>query len=216
VLHGGLRYELAALKVDDFRTIESADNQLVRGGSPSFTEPLVNVGATWRVANRVTLFGGFTQGFGMPDVGRVLRAINTPNRAVDDYIDLRGVRAVRVASEAAPLDQFSAMLSPLHPRFYGSPLVKWLYALGGFSPALLALSGMAMWFLRTRRARRAAGRERRGLRAIEFLVGARLRAIVARKRASYAASPTDSAPSTTCASAPVCPTCKAQRIAAFE
>jgi iron complex outermembrane receptor protein len=90
-LHGGLRYEIAALKVDDFRTIESSGGVSVRGGSPSFKEPLLNVGATWRVANRVTLFGGYTQGFGMPDVGRVLRGINTPNRDVDEYIDLQPV-----------------------------------------------------------------------------------------------------------------------------
>ena len=52
---------------------------------------MFNLGATWRVANRITLFGGYTQGFGMPDVGRVLRGINTPNRDVDDYIDLQPV-----------------------------------------------------------------------------------------------------------------------------
>jgi iron complex outermembrane receptor protein len=89
--YGGLRYEVAALKVDDFRTIESSGGVLVRGGSPSFREPLVNLGATWRLARRLTLFGGYTQGFGMPDVGRVLRGINTPNRNVGDYIDLKPV-----------------------------------------------------------------------------------------------------------------------------
>ena len=90
-LHGGLRYEFAALEVDAFRTIESAGGVLVRGGSPGFEEPLLNVGATWRLTNRMTLFGGYTQGFGMPDVGRVLRAINLPDRDVDDYIDLQPV-----------------------------------------------------------------------------------------------------------------------------
>ena len=90
-LHAGLRHELATLKVADFRTIESAGNTLVRGGAPSFRKPLFNAGATWRIADRVTLFGGFTQGFGMPDVGRVLRGINTPNRDVDDFLDLQPV-----------------------------------------------------------------------------------------------------------------------------
>lgn len=90
-LHGGLRYEFAALDVADFRTIESSGGVLVRGGEPRFEEPLLNFGATWRTTKNVTLFGGFTQGFGMPDVGRVLRAINTPNRDVDDYIDLQPV-----------------------------------------------------------------------------------------------------------------------------
>jgi iron complex outermembrane recepter protein len=37
------------------------------------------------------LFGGYTQGFGMPDVGRVLRAINQPGLAVSDFIDLQPI-----------------------------------------------------------------------------------------------------------------------------
>lgn len=90
-LHGGVRGEFARLEVPDFTTIESAGSTLVRGGSPSFDELLANVGATWAVAPRVTLFGGYTQGFGMPDVGRVLRAINQPGLAVADFIDLQPV-----------------------------------------------------------------------------------------------------------------------------
>lgn len=87
-LTGGLRYELAELEVDDFRTIESAGSTLVRGGNPSFEEPLFNLGANWRVNRHVTLYGGFAQGFGMADVGRILRAINTPNLDVDNFINL--------------------------------------------------------------------------------------------------------------------------------
>jgi uncharacterized iron-regulated membrane protein len=43
------------------------------------------------------------------------------------------------------------MLAPLHFGFHGSPLVKWLYAVGGFAPAILAASGTAIWLLRTRK-----------------------------------------------------------------
>ncbi|HEY0946696.1 MAG TPA: TonB-dependent receptor [Opitutaceae bacterium] len=90
-LHGGVRYEFAQLDVDDFTTIESAGSTFVRGGSPTFEEPLFNLGATWRATPGVVLFGGYTQGFGMPDVGRVLRAINIPGQDVDDFIDLQPV-----------------------------------------------------------------------------------------------------------------------------
>jgi uncharacterized iron-regulated membrane protein len=61
------------------------------------------------------------------------------------------VRSVHDAASATPKEKFSAMLSPLHFGFYGSPLVKWLYAVGGFAPALLAVSGILIWFIRTRR-----------------------------------------------------------------
>lgn len=61
------------------------------------------------------------------------------------------VRAIHDARDATPRQKFSALLAPLHMGFYGSPLVKWLYAVGGFAPAILALSGTAIWFLRTRK-----------------------------------------------------------------
>lgn len=66
------------------------------------------------------------------------------------------VRAVRDARAATVREKFAAMLAPLHMGFYGAPLVKWLYALGGFAPALLAVSGTAIWFLRTRKTRRTS------------------------------------------------------------
>ena len=67
------------------------------------------------------------------------------------------VRAVRDAAAAAVSEKFSAMLAPLHFGFYGSPLVKWLYVVGGFSPALLAVSGTALWWLRRCRDRDRPG-----------------------------------------------------------
>lgn len=90
-LHGGVRYEDAKLEVPDFTTIESAGSAFVTGGSPSFDKFLVNLGGAWRATETVTVFGGFTQGFGMPDVGRVLRGINVDGTSVDDFIDLQPV-----------------------------------------------------------------------------------------------------------------------------
>jgi uncharacterized iron-regulated membrane protein len=61
------------------------------------------------------------------------------------------VRVIRDAANATTSEKFSAMLAPLHFGFYGSPVVKWLYALGGFAPAILALSGGLIWYIRSRR-----------------------------------------------------------------
>ncbi len=90
-LSGGLRYEFAELEVDDFTTLESAGSTFVRGGKPSFEEPLLNLGLNWRVNRHVTLFGGFAQGYGMADIGRILRAISTPGLDVDDFLNLNPV-----------------------------------------------------------------------------------------------------------------------------
>lgn len=87
-LSGGVRYEFAELKIDDFTTIESAGNTFVRGGAPSFEEALFNLGANWKLNRTVSLFAGYAQGFGMADVGRILRAVNKPGLDVDDFINL--------------------------------------------------------------------------------------------------------------------------------
>lgn len=61
------------------------------------------------------------------------------------------VRAVHAAAEAGPREKFAAMLAPLHFGLYGSGLTKAAYAIGGFAPAVLAGSGIMVWWLRRRR-----------------------------------------------------------------
>lgn len=61
------------------------------------------------------------------------------------------LRAVHDARDGTLSQKLNGMLAPLHFGFYGSTLVKWLYFVGGFAPALLALSGTAIWYLRTRK-----------------------------------------------------------------
>jgi iron complex outermembrane receptor protein len=85
---GGIRYEMAELQVDDFTTLESYNSTFVAGGKPSFEESLYNLGATYRVTDAWSVFGSYTQGFGMADVGRVLRGINTPGEDVDTFLNL--------------------------------------------------------------------------------------------------------------------------------
>jgi uncharacterized iron-regulated membrane protein len=46
--------------------------------------------------------------------------------------------------------KFNAILAPLHFGFYGSTFTKWLYVFGGLSPAILSLTGFAIWWLRRR------------------------------------------------------------------
>lgn len=60
---------------------------------------------------------------------------------------------IRRATDATRTEKLNSILAPLHFGYYGSPLVKWLYVLGGFSPALLAVTGTAVWWTRTVRPR---------------------------------------------------------------
>jgi iron complex outermembrane receptor protein len=87
----GIRYERAKLEVDDFTTIASARSQFVRGGEPDFNETLYNVGATYQLTDSWRVFANYAEAFSMPDVGRVLRAINIPNQSVETFLDLEPV-----------------------------------------------------------------------------------------------------------------------------
>ncbi|MFP4541922.1 MAG: TonB-dependent receptor [Opitutales bacterium] len=90
-LTSGVRYESAELEVDDFRTLEAYGAPLVTGGSPAFDELLTNLGATYRATEQLTLFASYAQGFGMPDVGRVLRGVNQTGQGVDEFLDLQPI-----------------------------------------------------------------------------------------------------------------------------
>jgi iron complex outermembrane receptor protein len=87
----GVRHEEAKLKVDDFTTLASSGSRFVRGGEPDFSETLYNIGATYKVTDAWRVFANYAEAFSMPDVGRVLRAINIPNQSVETFLDLEPI-----------------------------------------------------------------------------------------------------------------------------
>lgn len=94
-LFAGVRHEFAELEVDSFRTIASTNRPLggvaVEGGQPNFEETLYNAGLVWQMNDWAQLFANYSEGFGMPDVGRVLRGIGTPGTRVDEFLDLQPI-----------------------------------------------------------------------------------------------------------------------------
>jgi iron complex outermembrane recepter protein len=92
-LSAGLRHERADLDVPDFTTLAAYNSTFVEGGTPSFSETLVNAGINWRLNDAWSVFGGYSEGFNMPDVGRVLRGINTPDQSVDSFLTLQPIVA---------------------------------------------------------------------------------------------------------------------------
>jgi iron complex outermembrane recepter protein len=99
-ISGGMRWELAKLDVQDFTTLAGnrTDHQRVQvaGGSPSFDEPLFNVGGVITPINGLRFYGTFSQAFTMPDVGRVLRGISEEGTAVGDFLALQPVKTDNV------------------------------------------------------------------------------------------------------------------------
>ncbi|HLD65673.1 MAG TPA: TonB-dependent receptor, partial [Pseudomonas sp.] len=94
-LHTGIRHEFAQLNIDDFQTIASttkpAGGVSVEGGNPDFEETLFNAGLVFQINDWAQVFGNYSEGFGMPDVGRVLRAIKTPGQSVENFLDLQPI-----------------------------------------------------------------------------------------------------------------------------
>ncbi|WP_375737788.1 TonB-dependent receptor [Pseudomonas boanensis] len=90
-LHGGVRHEFAKLEVDSFQTIASAGGVTVEGGNPDFEETLYNAGLVFQANDWAQVFANYSEGFGMPDVGRVLRGISQPGQSVDDFLDLQPI-----------------------------------------------------------------------------------------------------------------------------
>ncbi|WP_375205505.1 TonB-dependent receptor [Hyphococcus sp.] len=90
-LSGGVRQEFASFKVDDFTSLYSYGAQQVDGGKPKFEETLFNIGGTVDVVSGLTAYASYAQGFTMPDVGRILRAVDTPGQDVDNFLDVEPV-----------------------------------------------------------------------------------------------------------------------------
>ncbi|WP_425340065.1 TonB-dependent receptor [Onishia taeanensis] len=94
-VQGGVRHELATLDVDTYQTIDRSnvtqDLVTVDGGSPDFEETLFNAGLVYQATPWAQLYANYSEGFGMPDVGRVLRGIDTSGQDVDSLLTLQPI-----------------------------------------------------------------------------------------------------------------------------
>lgn len=66
----GTRYEYAKASFDDFTTL---GGNSIKGGDVSFSDFLFNTGVVYNLADNMELYGSFTQGFELPDMGLQLR-----------------------------------------------------------------------------------------------------------------------------------------------
>lgn len=90
-VQGGWRHEDGRLRIDSYRTLAAFNRVLVQGGELSYKENLLNAGLVYAPAEGFNLFASYSEGFGIPDVGRVLRSIDTEGVSVSS---LRALDAV--------------------------------------------------------------------------------------------------------------------------
>ena len=88
---GGVRHEGGTLKVADYTTVYFANNTFVKGGTLKCSSTLPNAGVVVRLPQNWSIFGSYSKGFTLPNVGIPLRNINTPGQTVNGILDLQAV-----------------------------------------------------------------------------------------------------------------------------
>jgi iron complex outermembrane receptor protein len=67
IVRGGLRHEVISVDVSDFTRDEG---DFVRGGTLDFDETLFNLSATYFINDQVDIYGGYSEGFTIAEIGR--------------------------------------------------------------------------------------------------------------------------------------------------
>ena len=127
-LAGGARWESVQIKIGDYHSIASTTfvactptlpagtpcgNSTyggvdVAGGKPTFEDVLVNGGVIFEPLEGVRAYASYAEGYTVPDVGRITRAIGTPNIDIDNFLDIEPIvsnnREIGVEVKRGPLD----------------------------------------------------------------------------------------------------------------
>jgi len=143
VLRGGLRYEHFALSVSDYTrpaayAAVAANNAQgyqafmlpalnVTGGDFDYSALTGNIGATFKLTETSEIFGGFSQGFALPDVGAFTRRagistqyacpVQTPNCLPANR---RSISYSAIAPEAQIVNSYELGIRGSYERFKGS------------------------------------------------------------------------------------------------
>lgn len=92
-LAGGVRWENVEITIPDYTTLWFYGPQRVGGGSPKFDRVLPNGGIVIEPIPGLRAYASYAQGYTVPDIGRITRAINRPNIDLDSYLDIAPVLA---------------------------------------------------------------------------------------------------------------------------
>lgn len=111
-LAGGVRHEDVTLDVPDFTTLAFYGRREVKGGEPSFSKALVNGGMIVEPTDGLRAYASYAEGYTIPDVGRILRAINVDGVVIDDFLSLEPVvsnnREIGVEWKRGPISASAA------------------------------------------------------------------------------------------------------------
>jgi len=87
-LAGGVRSENARITIDDYTTLASYGSRFVSGGSPTFSDTLWNGGVIVEPVQGLRTYVSYAEGYTVPDVGRITRAITRAGQDIDNFLDI--------------------------------------------------------------------------------------------------------------------------------
>jgi iron complex outermembrane receptor protein len=87
-LAGGIRQENVRIAIDDYQTLASYGSRDVAGGAPKFSDELLNAGVIFEPMPGIRAYASNAEGYTVPDVGRITRAVNTNGVDVDNFLDI--------------------------------------------------------------------------------------------------------------------------------
>lgn len=110
---GGVRHEDVRITIADYRTLASYGGGFdVDGGSPRFSDTLLNGGVIVEPWKGIRAYASYAEGYTVPDVGRIARAVNRAGVDIDDYMNISPIvsnnRELGVEVKRGPLDASAA------------------------------------------------------------------------------------------------------------
>lgn len=105
---GGLRFEDVRITIDDYTTLATSNRVSVAGGSPHFSDTLFNGGLIVEPISGIRAYASYAEGYTVPDVGRITRAVNRSGVDIDTFLDISPIvsnnREIGVEVKQGPLD----------------------------------------------------------------------------------------------------------------
>jgi len=125
-LAGGVRWENVKIEIDDYHTLASTTFVAcsatvttncgtatyggvdVAGGKPKFQDLLINGGVIVEPWAGIRAYASYAEGFTVPDIGRITRAVNRTGVDLDSFLDISPIvsnnREIGIELKRGPLD----------------------------------------------------------------------------------------------------------------
>jgi len=100
------------ITIDDYTTLTSYGGHFVAGGRPKFSDTLINGGVIVEPVPGIRAYGSYAEGYTVPDVGRIARAVSRDGVDIDDYVNISPIvsnnREIGMEVKKGPIEASAA------------------------------------------------------------------------------------------------------------